>query len=169
MPDRAKCYRYTQQLLVLERCTETGVPAGLELKHVETSLRAVKQEVLLASHPDREIVEYLLRGIRQGFRIGFDREKCRLQSRTQNMSSANERPEIVGKYTAHEQAHGRLVEVSARKAEQWKVHPSPFGVIPKKSNPHKWSLIVDISSPEDHSVNDGISKELASLHYVTVD
>ena len=103
MPDRAKCYRYTQQLLVLERCTETGIPAGLELKHVETSLRVVKWEVLLASHPDREIVEYLLRGIRQGFRIGFDREKCRLRSRTQNMSSANERPEIVSKYTAHEQ------------------------------------------------------------------
>ena len=132
-------------------------------------MRAVKWEVLLASHPDREIVEYLLRGIRQGFRISFDREKCRLRSRTQNMSSANERPEIVSKYTAHEQVQGRLVEVSARKTEQWKVHPSPFGVIPQKSNPHKWRLIVDLSSPEDHSVNDGISNELASLHYITVD
>ena len=42
-------------------------------------------------------------------------------------------------------------------------------VTPKKSNPHKWRLIVDLSSPEGHSVNDGISKELVSLHYVTVD
>ena len=115
-----------QQLLALERCTETGV-LGLELEHVVTPLKALKWEMLLASHPDREFVEYLLRGSRQGFRIGCDREKRRLRSRTQNMSSANERPEIVSRYIADEQAHGRLVEVSARKAEQWKVHLSPFG------------------------------------------
>ena len=78
-----------------------------------TPSRAMKWEVLLASNLDREFVEYLLRSIRQGFRISFDREKYRLRSRTQNMSSANERPEIVSNI-ADEQVHGRLVEVSAR-------------------------------------------------------
>ncbi len=29
----------------------------------------------------------------------------------------------------------------------------------------KWRLIKDLSAPEDHSVNDGITKELASLTY----
>ena len=72
-------------------------------------------------------------------------------------------------YIADEQAQGRFVEESARKAEQWKVHLSPFGVIPKTSNPHEWRLIVDLSSPEGHSVDVSISKELVSLHYVIVD
>lgn len=46
------------------------------------------------------------------------------------------------------------------------IHCTPFGIIPKKSKPGKWRLIVDLSSPEGHSVNDGISKDLA---YVSID
>lgn len=45
---------------------------------------------------------------------------------------------------------------------------SPFRVIPKKHS-NKWRLIVDLSSPEGGSVNDGISRDLCSLSYVTVD
>ena len=54
-------------------------------------------------------------------------------------------------------------------AESPGIHTSLFGVIPKKSRLNKWRLIVDLSSPSDHSVNDGIAKELASLSYVYVD
>ena len=49
-----------------------------------------------------------------------------------------------------------------------RVHASPFGVIPKKSSPGKWQLIVDLSSPTDGSVNDGIAQPLCSLSYPTV-
>jgi len=42
-------------------------------------------------------------------------------------------------------------------------------VIPKKHKPGQWRLILDLSSPDEHSVNDGIVKELASLSYVSVD
>ena len=41
-------------------------------------------------------------------------------------------------------------------------------VIPK-STPGGWRLILDLSFPWQHSVNDGIAKELCSLHYPTVD
>jgi hypothetical protein len=45
------------------------------------------------------------------------------------------------------------------KAVIWsEVHVSLFGVIPK-SEPGKWYLIVDLSSPCGNSVNDGINKE----------
>ncbi len=37
-----------------------------------------------------------------------------------------------------------------------------------KSEPGQWRLITDLSSPSQHSVNDGISTELCSLTYVTV-
>jgi len=48
-------------------------------------------------------------------------------------------------------------------------HISRFGVIPKNHQPNKWQLIVDLSHPNGRSVNSGISKELCSLRYITVD
>lgn len=48
-------------------------------------------------------------------------------------------------------------------------HPSPIGIIPKKHKPGKWRLIVDLSAPESHSVNDGIEKALYSLSYISID
>ena len=49
------------------------------------------------------------------------------------------------------------------------IHCSPFGVIPKKNKPDRWRLILDLSSPDGQSVNDGIAKDLASLVYILVD
>ena len=48
------------------------------------------------------------------------------------------------------------------------VQVSPFCVIPK-SEPGKWRLILDLSSPEGFSVNDGVHKDLYSLSYMSVD
>jgi len=42
-------------------------------------------------------------------------------------------------------------------------------VIPKKSQPGKWRLIVDLSSPGGASVNDGIDPQDFSLQYIKVD
>ena len=44
-----------------------------------------------------------------------------------------------------------------------------FGVIPKKYQPGKWRLIMDLSSPKGFSVNDAIDPSLCSLSYVSVD
>ena len=49
------------------------------------------------------------------------------------------------------------------------IHLSPIGLVPKKNKPGKWRLIVDLSSPLDHSINDGISRERSSLSYTSVD
>ena len=49
------------------------------------------------------------------------------------------------------------------------VHLSPIGAIPKKHRPGKRRLIVDLSSPSNASVNDGISSEWSSLRYPTID
>ena len=40
---------------------------------------------------------------------------------------------------------------------------------PKKYQPGKWRLILDLSHPENKSVNNGIKPELCSLSYVSVD
>ena len=49
------------------------------------------------------------------------------------------------------------------------VHISRFGVIPKNRQPGKWHLIIDLSHPRGHSVNDGIPSPLCSLSYISVD
>lgn len=49
------------------------------------------------------------------------------------------------------------------------LHVSSFGVIPKKGQPRKWHLIVDLSSPGGASVNDSISPDEFTLPYISVD
>ena len=49
------------------------------------------------------------------------------------------------------------------------VHYSPLGIIPKRNKPGKWRLIVDLSSPQGISINDGIDTDKSSLSYASVD
>ena len=84
------------------------------------------------------------------------------------MASAYQHPEVVSAYLADECRKGRVLGPFA--------HPpvpalkvSRFGVIPKRSQPDKWRLIVDLSSPEGHSINDGINPEECSMAYISVD
>ena len=71
-------------------------------------------------------------------------------------------------YIANEITLARLVGLLAS-GEAVAVHCSPIGIIPKQHKPGKWRLIHDLSSPEGVSINDGISPDLSSLTYVTVD
>ena len=48
------------------------------------------------------------------------------------------------------------------------LHISHFWVIPKNNQPSKWRLILDLSSPEGHSVNDGIPKTTFTVQHVSV-
>jgi len=48
-------------------------------------------------------------------------------------------------------------------------HISRFGVIPISHQPNKWRLIIDLSHPVGHSINNGIPKDLCSLSYIKVD
>ncbi len=50
------------------------------------------------------------------------------------------------------------------------LNPPPFLLgMPKSHQVNKWRMIVDLSSPRGHSINDGISQELSSLKYAKVD
>ena len=83
------------------------------------------------------------------------------------MSSARDHPEVVRDYLAGECAEGRILgPFPAGSLPGLQV--SRFGVIPKGKS-GKWRLIVDLSSPEGKSVNDGIDSDLCSMSYVTVD
>ena len=72
------------------------------------------------------------------------------------MVSVDDHPEVVAQYIQEELAKGRVVQLDPKLAETLGVHSSPFGVIPKKNKPNMWRLILDLSVPAGHSVNDGI-------------
>ena len=137
------------------------------LQSVTTPLRDAAWERALEKYPDKEFVRWLLRGIREGFRIGFDRSYICAPAR-RNLRSAQENPSVVDEYLAKELELGRILGPFNPHMACNKVQISPFGVIPK-SQPGKWRLIVDLSSPEDNSVNDGIDKPMCSLKYITID
>ena len=119
---------------------------------------------------DRTLAEVIIQGIASGFRVGFDTSRVTLKAKGSNMQSAAKHEEVVSAYLADEMEAGRVVLAGTpQEAQAMGIHCSPFGVIPKRSTPGKFRLIVNLSAPEGSSVNDGIRKELASLSYVSVD
>ena len=161
-------YQYTRSLLALAACTPvTSMVHGGNWGKIVTPLRVSVWERGLADHPDREYANYICRGIREGFRVGFDHQKCKCRVAPGNMKSVVNHREVVETYLQGEREGGRVLG-PFRKDLMPEVHVSPFGVIPK-SEPGKWRLIVDLSSPEGVSVNDGIRRDLCSLSYLSID
>jgi len=138
-----------------------------KLAPIISPLQTHRWAELLCTHPDQSFADYIVRGLEQGFHVGFKRGG-RLQSCKKNMLSASEHPEMVQKYLQEECQMGRVLGPFDL-GELPGVHVSKFGVIPKSNQPGKWRLILDLSSPNGASVNDGIQKELCSLQYVKVD
>ncbi len=122
-------------------------------------------ELQLMSHPDRCKVDYVLNGLRFGFQLGFQQHLCKLKSATSNCPSANEHPAVIDEHLNKEISLGRVFGPTQTPPLN-NLHVSRFGVIPKKGN--AWCLILDLSFPSAHSVNDGIYKDEFSLQYSTV-
>lgn len=121
----------------------------------------------LRFHPNRERVSFVLEGLQFGFRLGFQ-EAQSLRCAKRNKPSAYQHPTVIDEYLANEVTLGRVAG-PFRHPPSTNLHISSFGVIPKKNQPGKWRLIVDLSSPSGSSVNDGIDPEQFSLQYVRVD
>ena len=167
IPD--ECYCYIDDLKVIEqcRCDSRALPAAA-LK-ISTPLRVESWREMLRDHPDKQYVKYILDGIEHGFRIGFNGNKSPgLQSATNNMQSASEHDLVISDYLHDECMEGHIAGPFSSNDTQG-VHISRFGVIPKKSQPGKWRLIVDLSYPMEASVNDGIDSGVCSLSYASVD
>ena len=103
-----------------------------------------------------------------GFRIGYDWSRER-KSACSNLPSVSAHPEVVQQKLDQEVASGRRLGQFQPDELSPPVHVSRFGVIEKKHQQGKFRIIVDLSSPEGKSINDGIAIELCSLSYARVD
>ena len=135
---------------------------------VVTPLKWRRWDLVLTGHLDNQFRDYIVNGIREGFRIRYDYSKCCEPTR-KNMGSARQNPAVVSDYLLTECAAGRVIGPLG-----WHMFPpglvqiSKFGVIPK-GTPGKWRLIVDLSVPEEFSVNDGVDTSTCSLQYFKVE
>ena len=123
----------------------------------------------LEGHPDPNFKHYILNGIAQGFRIGFDYEHHQCRSAASNMQSAITNAGVVKEYLDTEVSLGRIIGPVPQAQLPAGTQLGPFGVIPKLGQPGRWRLIVDLSSPEGASVNAGIEPELCSMQYLRLD
>ena len=136
--------------------------------HLVSPLQLSQFQLELADYPDQAAADYILNGLRDGFRIGFKALSVSLRSSSSNMRSALDHPSVIDAYLQNEVSCGRVAGPFSTPPFT-DLHISCFGVVPKNNQPGKWRLILDLSSPDGHSVNDGIPKAPFSIQYVTVD
>ena len=166
-----QAYPYTHDLLALARRSLSSQPPPLPpIEHFSSITTPLLQQAwaeALRNHPDPRLRDYLISGIQTGFRLGFD-HACPLQSARANMQSALLNPEPVRDNLAKECAANRVLGPLPIALSSF-CHVNHFGVIPKRRQPGKWRLILDLSFPPGGSVNDGIPTDLCSLQFTSVD
>ena len=146
----------------------TLVPAPLrwphELQQARTPLRGSAFELELSHHPDKAWVSRLLIGINNGVSTGYKGPHYHFQAR--NLASALAHPEVVDAELKKEVDSGRVLGPFPH-CPLHNFRTSGLGVVLKKNG--KWRMILHLSAPEGHSINDYISKDEFSLHYSTID
>ena len=157
------------QLEGLRACTP-AIPLHLpeELQTITTPLNIPQWQHDLQGHSDPNFTAFITQGIQHGFRIGFDYSSQNLKPCRKNLRSATEHPQVVDTYLHNELTQNRIAHIRDPTSLP-RFQLNAFGVIPKRHKPGKWRLIVDLSAPEGHSVNDFINKERCSMSYISVD
>ena len=125
-------------------------------------------EQSLSTHTDQQFAHYILQGVSQGFRIGFHAPSLHLRSSTRNHPSSLVNQQVVSAYIEEEVAMGRMVGPIPPQLHP-SLHTSPIGLVPKGRDSGQFRMIVDLSAPDGHSTNDGISTDLCSLQYASID
>ena len=80
-----------------------------ELQTVKTPLKLEAWREALSNHPDRGFVQYILDGMHNGFRIGFDYTACTTTAVKSNMLSAIQHAATVNEYLQRECSEGRML------------------------------------------------------------
>ena len=160
---------FTGQLRSLAACLSPLPTPPAVLSEISTPWDWQAWEDMLHTHPDREFADIIVNEIREGFHIGFEyRRFGGTRSSDRNICSTLEHPDIVDDYLAEDDQRDHVLGPFSQ-LPAWPLIGSRFGVIPKRGRENQRRLIVDLSSPEGHSINDSIDPQSCSLSYVTVD
>ena len=118
---------------------------------------------LVENNPDRELVEYVVNGFRDGFRLGFDRwpqpnKPC------ENSSKVKKQPDIAQELVDEEVAKGHMLGPFDEPPIPGLMY-SPINIVPKPNGKHR--LIHDLAHPYDRqtSINTCIPERNSAVHY----
>ena len=117
-------------------------------------------ELLLADHPNRFLVDYMIDGLKNGFDIGFKGEA--MATHPKNLKSASQNKEAIQQAIDKEVQRGHTAGPFPEPPFPI-THCSPIGSAPKKDGSVR--LIMDLSQPHGASINDFISKDQFSCEY----
>ena len=133
-------------------------------------LRADRFEYYLRDYPDRPLVDNVLRGIREGFPIGFTKDRTHYRCPSREYSDTDY--DLIIAELEREVSLGRMAGpfTSLPTTGPYSEFSStiPTFVIPKKI-PGKFRRIEHCSYPPGASVNDGIDKNDFPVHFASVD
>ena len=136
------------------------VPA--EARHIHTPLIVAQWKEALKDYPNQPLAQFFLKGITEGFRIGYNYGPLSLKSARRNLDCALQHKEVVSEYLQTEITNKR-VSGPFMKSNIKNVHISRFGVIPKNQQANKWRLIVDLSHPHGRWYTQALMQSV--LHY----
>ena len=120
-------YTYTTDIYKLDRLWPLKPEQDRRLAPISSPLALQEWEKVWASHLDRAFTSYLLHGIKEGFRVGFNRS-FPLRSAKANIRLAAEHPDVVSQYLREEVELGRVLgpfSLAEVTAASW--HISKFG------------------------------------------
>ena len=140
----------------------------MALGQIVTPMVADEWKEQLASHPDEDYQAYLVKGLREGFKIWFNHVSAKCVSVVSNMQSASKQASAIDNFLTSELAAGRVLG-SVGPDLAVSIPVNCFGLVPRDREPGKWQLIVDLSFPVGESINDGVNSKLCRLCYTTVD
>lgn len=132
---------------------------------VHTPVKVWVLNKFLLSHPNRDLVDFIISGFTYGFRLGCS-QNTPLTSATRNNKSAYTYENLVDEAILKELNRGHTVGPFDFKPLD-NLHCSPLGAAPKKDGTVR--VVLDLSSPRGFSVNDRISKEDFSVQYSSFD
>ena len=140
------------------------------LKHFKLHghpLNANAWECYLRDHPEPLWVKQLVRGIREGFPLGYIGPRTTFIPEIKPLNP--EEMELMDKEFAKELEKGRMLGPFETPPEDlfhfYRVSPS--FLIPKEEE-GEWRRIDDMSRPNGKSINDGISTEGCAVNYATL-
>ena len=112
-----------------------------------------------------EAAKYLLDGFTDGFRLG-----CLVPPKAniaKNHKSVYDHPEVIKKHITKGIALGRIAGPFTKPPFENFIS-SPLGIVPK-SEPGKYRIIHDLLYPKNASVNTGVPRANAEVHYDSID
>ena len=132
--------------------------------HIVTEINPDRLQGYLTSHPDRELVHFLVNGLTNGFDILYS--GAILPTNPRNLKSARDNPDKVLQAINVDISRGHTSGPFDHPPFNI-VHCSPLGAVDKSHD--KVRLILDLSQPRGSSVNEAILDSFCSVKYSSFD